>query len=60
MDTLYEVLEGMSMNKFNVMHWHIVDEQRFVRTRLRNADGVELSAKMILENIRIKVPSFDL
>lgn len=34
MDTLYEVLEGMSMNKFNVMHWHIVDEQRFVRTHL--------------------------
>ena len=30
MDTLYEVLEGMSMNKFNVMHWHIVDEQRLV------------------------------
>ena len=25
MDTLYEVLESMSMNKFNVMHWHIVD-----------------------------------
>ena len=30
LDTLYEVLEGMSMNKFNVMHWHIVDEQRFL------------------------------
>ena len=35
MDTLYEVLESMSMNKFNVMHWHIVDEQKFVRTRPR-------------------------
>ncbi|XP_078335078.1 beta-hexosaminidase subunit beta-like isoform X2 [Crassostrea virginica] len=28
-ETLFQIMRGMEMNKFNVLHWHITDDQSF-------------------------------
>jgi len=40
--TLFQIIEGMSYNKLNVFHWHIVDDQSFP---YESATFPELSAK---------------